>query len=147
MYDFHVVINGWEGYRRVRDFLHDYLIQLLPSDHFLLEVALNEAICNSIQNGSLDQGHIHVELKIRVLNKRKLIIRIKDHGPGFSGNQDLVQLQKHPESLWNQEQLLSESGRGLCIMNHAADYITYNRKGNELLLVKNLTLHQSFAFN
>ncbi len=137
MYDFTVVIDEHEDYRKIRDWLHKYLIQVLPSDYFLLEVAINEAICNSIENRSPDQ-QLHVELKVRVLNQRKLIIRMKDNGPGFPGNPSLLQLRKEPEKLWNQECLFSESGRGLWIMDASADYMAYNQKGNELLLVKNL---------
>lgn len=144
MYDFTAVINGNEDYREIRNWLHDYLKKVMPSDHFLFEVAINEAICNSIANRQPDQ-QLHLELKIRMSNQKKLIIRMKDNGPGFPGNLSLHQHRHHPERLWTQERLLAESGRGLWIMDASADYLTYNEKGNELLLVKNLNDHESAA--
>lgn len=137
MYDFIAIIDGHEDYRQIRDGLHDYLVQVMPSDHFLFEVALNEAICNSLENRRSSQ-QLHIELKARVSNQGKLIIRMKDNGPGFAGNQSLRQIRKNSEHLWSQERLFAESGRGLWIMDASADYMTYNQKGNELLLVKYL---------
>lgn len=137
MYDIELEFIGLEGYKKIRDQLHDYLKNMLPFPSFMIEVALNEAINNSLKHGSRKDQAAPVRLKIRVLNNKKLIIRIKDGGPGFCGNEKLKMLEHEP-AIFDEECLMKDSGRGVWIMKEASDYLTFNRQGNEVLMVKNI---------
>lgn len=102
------------------------------NDSFLMEVAINEAVNNALCN---NHPMNPVSLSMRVSSRKRLIIRIKDSGEGFDVKNALKDLASSSELLFERN-LTSESGRGIGIINIAADKMIYNQKGNELLLMK-----------
>lgn len=123
-----------EDYKTFRSCICHYLKNMLPEGYTLVEVALNEAINNAFRHGAKKVKKPFVSVKLRVLNGRRLIMRVKDSGNGFCTAGMLEGLRRgFPEREW-----MDESGRGIRIIGHVMDLMKYNGKGNEILLVKRI---------
>ena len=66
------------------------------------------------------------------------MVRISDGGGGFDGKQRVAAFQAADMEAEFLDRLYSEGGRGILIMMAWMDQVIYNRKGNEVLLVKEL---------
>ena len=116
---------------RIRARLHDVLKEILDEQAGRVEVAVGEAISNAARQS------IAMRVKLSVIGQR-LLIRVRDYGDGFEGNERVnryLRAQKH--DLFD-ERRMDEGGRGILIMVVWMDKVIYNRKGNEVLLVKSL---------
>ncbi|MBP2239481.1 anti-sigma regulatory factor (Ser/Thr protein kinase) [Cytobacillus eiseniae] len=100
---------------------------------FFMEVAINEAVNNALRAN--DSKEV-ICFNLRVSANNRLIIRIKDHGEGFDVNKAWMELSN---SDLFEDRLFNESGRGLSIIHLAVDKMVFNKKGNELLLMKYIT--------
>jgi len=111
--------------------ISEFLDRNAPSHALMLEVAINEAI----NNGFYYCGGVRVKTR-RVGGK--LIIRVKDDGPGFNNNKVNVQLKEDMYKEEFDELLEAEGGRGILLMKLFCDKVIYNSKGNEVLLMKKI---------
>lgn len=122
-----------EEYRTLRDRIQRDIQNILGENQsFLIDVAINEAVNNSLKYNLNKQ---QVTIYFRVTPGRRLIIRVKDQGTGFNAKKALTKISSSPEDFF-EEKLFDESGRGLAIMKSASDKVFFNRIGNELLLMK-----------
>ncbi len=122
----------------------------------MIRVALREIIINSIEHGNLDitfeekteslKAGTYLELVSRrqrdprntdkrveieyLINNEKAVYKISDEGKGF--NYEGI-LNADMNSL-NEKQILH--GRGILMAKNIFDEITYNKKGNQVMLVK-----------
>ena len=102
----------------------------------MLRVALGEAIINALRYG------ISIRIKINVIGN-KLVIRVKDDGPGFDGNSLIEKyLAEGKEKIFNSG-IYEEHGRGIKIMLLWTNLVTYNKQGNEVLLVKEIATNRN----
>lgn len=129
--------NYYGGFEKIRSFVGEYIRQVLSDRRPLLEVAVNEAVNNAFQHGLTGANGGFVTLKVEVLEGKRLMVRVRDQGPGFPAQTMLEKLERS-YGFALEDVLLKESGRGLLIMKAAADTIAFNRKGNEVLLVKRI---------
>ena len=70
---------GLDSLAQARPRISQVLRQIIPSQAAMLEVAVNEAVNNAFRHGSIGR----VSLKMRVINGRLLVMRVRDDGPGF----------------------------------------------------------------
>jgi len=68
----------------------------------------------------------------------KLIIRVKDDGPGFNTEGLNVQFKEDMGEKEFNERLEAEGGRGILLMKLFCDKVIYNAMGNEVLLMKQI---------
>lgn len=133
MFEFQHKFSSLDEYCHLRPLIQKEIQQILGiDDSFLMEVAINEGVNNALR---FNHSHKPIVLSIKVIHGIRLIIRIKDHGKGFDAKETLQEISCSPDMLF-EERLFYESGRGLSIMKCATDRIIYNRKGNEILLMK-----------
>lgn len=92
-----------------------------------IELSVSEAIANAIEHGSPEKSDNVVVVTCRV-DADKLIIDVRDEGPGF----ELV-----PDSRSDPD-ALREHGRGLHLICELMDSVQYSRmrKGSKLRMVK-----------
>jgi serine/threonine-protein kinase RsbW len=128
-----VQIKGLKDFFNIRPQIRKILQLALPNNYFLVEVALNEALNNVFLHGS-EKTEGNIKLNIKVTN-RKLIIRVKNEGEGFSANQLLKEIRDSTENPFEQR-LYDESGRGLPIMDAAFDCMVFNQQGTEVMFMK-----------
>ena len=133
MYTLQLRFHTHEEFRQLRSLIKAVVQHIFgEKDSFLLEVAINEAVNNALCS---THSRKPIILSMRVTAGNRLVIRIKDLGAGFNVRKVLKEMTSSPELLFERN-LSSESGRGLGIIRMAADKMIYNRKGNELLLMK-----------
>ena len=118
----------------VRDEIHRLLQAFAGPAAGMLEVAVNEAVNNSMEACPPTREQ-PILIKIGIIGKR-LIVRVRDCGAGFDWKSRMTQ----DDQKLSLERLLAESGRGIMIMKIVFDKIYYNRSGNEVLLSKQLEL-------
>ena len=120
-----------EDHPRLRRRIHQTLRTMVGGGEERLCVALGEAITNALQHGR--------EVRVRI-NKigDQLIMRVRDDGPGFAGNELLARYSGQRQGYNFEEHLLDEHGRGIPIMMSWMDRVLYNQRGTEVLLIKNL---------
>lgn len=128
-----IVFNNFDCFKHIRSGIGSFIEDVVPNNPTLVEIVLNEAVNNAIKHGN--NQHIYIKLKIQT--NGKLLIRVRDNGEGFSVNETVA---KAIETNTSEEinTALNESGRGLFIMQQIMDKVIYNRKGNDVLLVKDL---------
>lgn len=112
---------------RIRDLLQSVSLQHAPK----IEIAIGEALANALRE-SMD-----VRVKLSLCGRR-LMVRISDGGGGFDGRQRVAAFQATDMETEFMDRLYAEGGRGILIMLAWMDEVIYNRKGNEVLLVKEL---------
>ena len=92
----------------------------IPDLKFRLKMVVREMLANAIEHGCEDRNqNIDIILKASV---SEVEIMVKDPGQGFDYKQvDLTTML-----------LMSEKGRGLGMINQAADEIEFNEDGNQI---------------
>ena len=118
-----------------RDMIQKILKEGMGVDDYMFEMSINEALNNAILHGYENRGQRKITISLARLSAKRVSVRIRHYGKGFSGNKNLKRAQKKAKEL-PPEDLFMESGRGLKIMLEGADHVCYNEKGDEVLLVK-----------
>ncbi len=95
-----------------------------------LMLTVSEAVTNGIKHGNELTPEKEVYLNVMLSNSKHLQIKVEDQGDGFNP-------EEVPDPL-AEENLLKPSGRGVYLMKEYADQVSYNAKGNELILTFNL---------
>ena len=109
--------------------LVDNLIELVyPGEHSSfpdLKMAIYEGLSNAVEHGNCNNKNklIHFTLELKM---DRMIVHIKDEGEGFNYSETLNE-KKYSDDLIN---------HGLLLVQHLMDGMAFNRKGNELSLLK-----------
>jgi serine/threonine-protein kinase RsbW len=115
--------------RRVQDEIEDALKanQFSEKEIFGIRLALEEALVNAIKHGNnLDKSKkVHISY---VVVPERFDIRIRDEGPGFDP-QDVPD----PTAFENLER---PCGRGLMLMRHYMNEVSFGPNGNAVLMCK-----------
>ncbi len=138
-----IVLNmkfrNYEEFKELRTHIKNILETYISPEKMMFEVAIIEAVNNAIIHGNNSINN-YISLTIKIINEKKIIIRVKDKGKGFDVRKKLRKLNNHGSDA---NKVLNESGRGIIIMTQISDYIRYNKKGNEVLLVCNINKNSS----
>ena len=93
-----------------------------------IELALQEALANAIVHGCGNDPSKYVEFCVACDESRGLLIVVRDPGPGFD-----------PASIPNPtmgENVYSEHGRGIYLVNQLMDEVHFERGGTEIHMRK-----------
>ncbi len=93
-------------------------------------VALTEAVNNSLQHGNKANPSKNIEVTFKMKND-KLFFTVKDEGPGF----DHTTLPDPTDP----KNIEKPTGRGIFLMRHLSDNITFEDKGTRVILEFNLS--------
>jgi serine/threonine-protein kinase RsbW len=96
-------------------------------DIFSMRLALEEAIVNAIRHGNRGDPAKAVQIRYRV-TAQEVVTEIEDEGPGFDPEQI-------PDPL-APENLERPTGRGLFLIRHYMTSVTFNERGNCVILCK-----------
>nr|MBF0222300.1 ATP-binding protein [Desulfobulbaceae bacterium] len=99
----------------------------LPDLSFDIQLGVREALTNAVKHGSQNDPSKQIIFQINK-QENKVVIMVKDEGCGF------VPFGTKPPK----EGPLLCCGRGLNIMHHYFDKVTFNERGNEVVLVKGI---------
>lgn len=95
---------------------------------FEIETALREALANAITHGCKGDPAKKIECSITDEGERGILIVVRDPGQGF----DPAVLPSPTDD----ENLLSEHGRGIYMINKLMDEVKYERNGSEIRMRK-----------
>ena len=127
---FKISFNKHKDFLVLRDFINNFIRSVLKDNSTTMVVAFNEAINNVLESNSDLSNEVFI--KFTILKERRLIIRIKHSGQVFNGNKYLQTVNRYA---FDHE---AESGRGIFLMKTLTDYMTYNKTGTEVLLMKKI---------
>ncbi len=130
-----ICIRDVETIQYTREMIQKILKEGMGMEDYLYEMAINEALNNAIVHGYENKGQRNITINLSKLSDCRVSVRIKHFGKGFPGNKRLQRAEEKANNI-PQEELFLESGRGLKIMLQGADYVCYNKAGNEVILVK-----------
>lgn len=104
---------------------------------FDLKVILNEALVNAVKHGSgEDEGKV-IKVDACVSGDNMLYIIVEDEGAGYNfENASACSLIRYNNMTDFND--LSESGRGMTIIQSLCDIVKVNRKGNKIVLAKSI---------
>lgn len=91
-------------------------------------IAVTEAVNNAIRYGNLEDVTKTVNIDFKA-SKSKLVVTIKDQGEGFD-----YEALPDPTDPNNLEKL---SGRGVYLMKHLSDRVSFSEKGSKVEMVFN----------
>ena len=102
-------------------------LKLPETDLFDIRLCFEESLINAIKYGNREKREIPVLVQI-AYNDREIFIAVEDRGEGF--NPEKV---KDPTSCENIEAF---SGRGVYLIRHLMDRVSYVGNGNRVEMVK-----------
>ena len=88
-----------------------------------------EAIRNAIVHGNRSNKKLHVKVNYRLENDR-IIIEVEDEGAGFD--------PRKIADPTGDDNIMKESGRGICLIKRLMDKVDFNQKGNKIRMEKGL---------
>ena len=95
---------------------------------FEIEMALREALANAVVHGAHSDPSKQIQLCVACDMQRGMLIVVRDPGHGF--DPDSI-----PSPLVGQN-VFSEHGRGIFLINQLMDEVRYERGGTEIHMVK-----------
>jgi serine/threonine-protein kinase RsbW len=132
-----VVTNKLENLPAIAKFISDALQQLGMQEEkiFDVNVAVDEACTNIIQNGYSPDEVGTIEIRCEALNGNKCAVLIKDHGKAFD------QTQAVPVDTTSSLEERKPGGLGLFFIRELVDEIYYEYKGGyeTLTMVKSMS--------
>lgn len=102
---------------------------------FDIKIILNELLCNAIEHGNLLDCTNKVYMDVCIRERDVLNITIEDQGEGFDVDKVLNMGNGAPEC---DIMDLPECGRGLQIVKSLCDDISFNERGNCIMVKKRL---------
>lgn len=93
-------------------------------------VAVTEAVNNGILHGNGGDETKHVYVDFEVKNQFRLSVKVRDEGPGF--DPDSLSDPTAPENLEN------IGGRGVFLMQHLSDEISFSDEGRIVEMIFNI---------
>jgi serine/threonine-protein kinase RsbW len=93
-----------------------------------IELALQEALANAVVHGAKEDPSKVVECLVACDEQRGILIIVRDPGPGFDP-------QAIPSCTVG-ENLFSNHGRGIFLINQLMDKVEFHKNGTEIHMVK-----------
>jgi serine/threonine-protein kinase RsbW len=103
-------------------------MEFVPAREFEIELALREALANAITHGCMEDPAKKVEISISEERVRGILVVVRDPGRGFD-----------PAALpcpTDEENVYSDHGRGIYLINRLMDEVKYERNGSEIQMRK-----------
>lgn len=122
-----VIASNVGNISRVRLFLKEFFEEAKLDQALFNKVylGLSEAVTNSIVHGNQLNDSKDVRISVDYLDS-KIILEIADEGEGFS-----TEVVFDPTT---EENIKRESGRGIFLIRHFADEVTYMEGGRKILI-------------
>jgi len=93
-----------------------------------IELALHEALANAVVHGAKEDPTKIVECLVACDEQRGILIIVRDPGPGFD--------PKSIPACTLGENLYSNHGRGIFLINQLMDEVQFHKNGTEIRMVK-----------
>jgi serine/threonine-protein kinase RsbW len=95
---------------------------------FEIETALREALANAVLHGCARDPEKKVQVCVACDDSQGMLIVVRDPGPGFDPDDIPSPVQG--------ENLFSDGGRGIFLINELMDHVSYAEGGTEIRMLK-----------
>ncbi len=104
---------------------------------FELKVIINELLSNAIIHGNKEQAGKNVKISVGAHQGTCVFLIVEDEGEGYNYTEFLTEMRR---CLSEDADLdcFKETGRGILIAANLCDKMKFNRKGNKVVILKNL---------
>lgn len=121
----------------VLQYIQETLGQVEEIDAFEIRLILNELILNAIRHGNKQDFHKKVKVTVGIAKGIYIFICIEDEGEGY----DHTCLMQRHKSLQELSDIcdMKETGRGILIVKSLCNSLRFNRKGNKVIVLKQLS--------
>ncbi len=123
---------------RTISFLRKHVL-LNENTIFDIKVMLNELLVNSILHGNNEDDNKKVFIEVGLSDCNQIYLIIEDEGKGIYANLKANSLIDYFNRKKKKINMLNDRGRGLEIVWALCDTIKLNKKGNKLVILKNLS--------
>jgi len=103
-------------------------LEYAAGKEFEIEMALREALANAVLHGCKGDPAKKIEFSVTGENERGILIVVRDPGQGFD--------HEGLPSPTDGENLFSDHGRGIYLINKLMDEVKYERDGREIHMRK-----------
>jgi len=122
-----VIMSEERSILKLLDTIDNLIEMVYPKDFGSfsdLKMAIYESLSNAVEHGNKDQPDKNIFFRLE-LGMDKITVHIKDEGQGFE-----------PNKIKGEQGSISEINRGLNLVHHLVDEVSFNFKGNEINLLK-----------
>lgn len=103
-------------------------LECAEGNHFEVEVALLEALANAVQHGCRDDSSKSIEVCVACEIEQGMLIIVRDPGTGFDPGEIPSPVKG--------ENVFSDHGRGIFLINQLMDDVEYRSGGTEIWMRK-----------
>jgi len=121
------LLNVKKVVRKILSFLQSSVPSLTPEDQSDLKLVFSELLYNAVVHGNKNDANKNVRLNVRI-EDGMVMGWVADEGSGF----DYAGLLEHIDD----EDLYSESGRGIRLVYTLTDQLVFNISGNTIRFCK-----------
>jgi len=113
------------------------VVNLCMDKKFDVKVILNELINNAIKHGNKNRIEKNIEVIVALSQNHKLFIVVEDCGNGYDLH-NIQEITSNNGEIIDISTDLCENGRGIMIVKSLSDKVRVNKKGNQIIVRKNL---------
>jgi len=103
-------------------------MKCMEGKEFEIEMAMREALANAIKHGCGGDTTKHVHMFVNCSEQQGILIVIRDPGNGFD--------PQHLPDCTNEQNVYSNHGRGIYLINQLMDEVRFERNGAEIHMKK-----------
>ncbi len=128
------IVKKPQDYHAARKKIKNWLQPLQSDQQFFFEVAVNEALNNTVHHGR-NEEEIYTSISFES-DGTKIIVSIEDRGSGLTKEAETLYRQASEEVFKRTANTLKQSGRGLAIMKECSDNMILEENGRRVTLIK-----------
>lgn len=131
--------NACQVIRTILSQFENYDVCIAEDAIFDLKVILNELVVNAIKHGNQLDNQKSVEIRTGISDSGKAYVIVADQGRGHDCSCHMNHQSTMSDRTADYICEMKESGRGIWLVKNLCDSIRFNKAGNKVVVLKNLT--------
>lgn len=115
-------------------FLYGNMPSIANEDRYELKLIFSELLFNALIHGNKEDSNKHVTFCVEILPKNIIFSSVQDEGKGF----DYKKILKQCSTVATDNDIFSETGRGIKLVSKLTDKLSFNSIGNQIKFYKRI---------